>query len=159
MQEIEARESLAREMRLLVPESREVPGEWQIAHTAASDRDTTHTVPQVLRSRSRTRRRRRKRSWAAPWAYSLPTCIVYGTFWIGPTLFSVSLSFFDRDIASPQKVIVSLENYQRVLTDPLFYISLRTTLGELITMMIPPRRCWCHHTSSASSAAVDGFTS
>jgi ABC-type sugar transport system permease subunit len=53
--------------------------------------------------------RRRKRSWGASWAYLLPVLVICGTFWIVPALFSTYRSFFDRAMASPQKVLVALD--------------------------------------------------
>jgi multiple sugar transport system permease protein len=79
-------------------------------------------------ARSRPRKRRRKRLWPAPWAYLIPVLALYGVCWVGPAVFSVYLSFFDWDMASPQKLFVGLDNYRRVLIDPLFYVALRNTL-------------------------------
>ena len=72
--------------------------------------------------------RRRRRHRLAPWLYLLPAFAVYGVFWAGPAAYSLYLSFFDWDMASPTKTFVFTDNYRRVLTDPLAWVSLRNTL-------------------------------
>lgn len=47
-------------------------------------------------------RLRRRRPEAVAWLYLLPALAIYGAFWIGPALYSVYLSFFDWDMASPE---------------------------------------------------------
>jgi len=76
---------------------------------------------------SRARGRRAWRRVARPWLYLAPALLVYGLFWIGPAAYSLYLSFFDWDMASPQKTFVYLDNYRRVLTDPVFHVSLVNT--------------------------------
>jgi hypothetical protein len=70
--------------------------------------------PRMARARTRTRRRRRKRSWLAPWGYLPPALAVFGVFWVGPAGYSVYLSFFAWNMASPEKLFVAAENDQRV---------------------------------------------
>jgi ABC-type sugar transport system permease subunit len=73
----------------------------------------------------------RRGAWrmlARPWVYLAPALLVYGLFWVGPAGYSLYLSFFDWDMASPQKTFVALDNYRRVLTDPVFHVSLVNTV-------------------------------
>jgi ABC-type sugar transport system permease subunit len=83
----------------------------------------------AVRSRARARRFRRG---SLPWLYLAPALSIYGAFWIGPAGYSLYLSFFDWDMASPQKSFVFLDNYRRVLTDPVFRISLVNTLTYVV---------------------------
>jgi ABC-type sugar transport system permease subunit len=62
------------------------------------------------------------------WLYLGPALLVYALFWAGPAAYSLYLSFFDWDMASPRMTPVGLENYRRVLTDPVFLVALRNTL-------------------------------
>jgi ABC-type sugar transport system permease subunit len=63
--------------------------------------------------------------------------LVYGLFWIGPAAYSLYLSFFDWDMASPQKTFVYLDNYRRVLTDPVFHVSLvNTVIYVLVSVLV-----------------------
>jgi ABC-type sugar transport system permease subunit len=65
---------------------------------------------------------------ARPWLYLAPALAIYGLFWVGPAAYSLYLSFFDWDMASPQKTFVYLDNYRRVLVDPVFHVSLLNTV-------------------------------
>ena len=73
--------------------------------------------------------RTRRRSPSPAWLYLAPALALYATFWAGPALYSFYLSFFDWDMASPRMTAVGLDNYRRVLTDPVFVIALRNTLA------------------------------
>jgi ABC-type sugar transport system permease subunit len=72
--------------------------------------------------------RRRRAAPLAAWGYLLPAFAIYVVFWIGPAAYSLYLSFFDWDMASPVKTFVFLDNYRRVLTDPVAWTALRNTL-------------------------------
>jgi hypothetical protein len=110
----EAWEPVTCKLRLMSLASRVVVGGRLMAYTPVVDGgSTTFSIPRVLRSRSRTRRRRRKRSWAAPWAFLDP-------FWSWPALFSVYLSFFDRDLWSPQRVSEAWGSDRQGRMAPLF---------------------------------------
>jgi ABC-type sugar transport system permease subunit len=77
------------------------------------------------------RARARRPAWltpARPWLYLAPALAVYGLFWVGPAAYSLYLSFFDWDMVSPQKTFVYLDNYRRVLADPVFRVSLVNTV-------------------------------
>jgi ABC-type sugar transport system permease subunit len=71
---------------------------------------------------------RRRRRPLAPWLYLLPAFAIYAVFWAGPAGYSLYLSFFDWDMASPTKTFVLADNYRRVLTDPIVWLTLRNTL-------------------------------
>ncbi len=72
--------------------------------------------------------RRRRTTPSAAWLYLAPALALYALFWLGPAAYSLYLSFFDWDMASPRMTPVGLDNYRRVLTDPVFLVSLRNTL-------------------------------
>jgi ABC-type sugar transport system permease subunit len=74
------------------------------------------------------RRASRSRRPSPAWFYLAPALILYALFWAAPALYSVYLSFFDWDMASPRMTPVGLDNYRRVLTDPVFAVALRNTL-------------------------------
>ena len=85
------------------------------------------------------RPRARRRAWlreARPWLYLAPALLLYGLFWIGPAAYSLYLSFFDWDMASPQKTFVYLDNYRRVLTDPVFHVSLVNTVIYVVATVL-----------------------
>jgi ABC-type sugar transport system permease subunit len=85
------------------------------------------------------RTRRRRHAWlthARPWLYLTPALLVYGLFWVGPAAYSLYLSFFDWDMASPQKTLVYLDNYRRVLTDPVFHVSLVNTVIYVVATVL-----------------------
>ena len=63
---------------------------------------------EILRSRTRTRRRRRKRSWVASRVLLGPVALIYSTFWIDPTRFTVSRAFFKRAMAGLRQVFMAL---------------------------------------------------
>jgi ABC-type sugar transport system permease subunit len=79
-----------------------------------------YSVRVEARSQSR---RHAWRTRARPWFFLAPALLVYSLFWIGPAVYSLYLSSFDWDMASPQKTFVYLDNYRRVLTDPVFHAS------------------------------------
>lgn len=86
-----------------------------------------------------TRLRVGRRAWrpaARPWLYLAPAFLVYGLFWVGPAAYSLYLSFFDWDMASPQKTFVYLDNYRRVLTDPVFRVSLLNTVVYVVATVL-----------------------
>ncbi len=85
------------------------------------------------------RPRARRRAWlreVRPWLYLAPALLLYGLFWIGPAAYSLYLSFFDWDMASPQKTFVYLDNYRRVLTDPVFHVSLVNTVIYVVATVL-----------------------
>jgi hypothetical protein len=124
MQQSETWEPLCQGESLTTPAERQRARGRATVRRSARHARAALSVPDLLRSRTRTRRRRRKRSWGAQWAYLPVVFLVYGTLWVGPVLFSVSVALFTWDVAKPQRVFVSLHHHQRGLTHPLFDISL-----------------------------------
>lgn len=72
-------------------------------------------------------RRARAREAAAGLLFVLPMLVLFVIFRYIPTLGAVGMSFTDYRL-NGDFAFVGTENYQRVLTDPLFLSSLRTTL-------------------------------
>ena len=62
------------------------------------------------------------------WAYIflLPSFIFFGTFFLFPVVWSIFLSFMDYQVWGSR--FVGLENYQDILSDRIFWISLRNNL-------------------------------
>jgi ABC-type sugar transport system permease subunit len=83
---------------------------------------------EIVRVRPARAALRRPSRPSAAWLYLGPALLVYALFWAGPAAYSLYLSFFDWDMASPRMTPVGLENYRRVLTDPVFLVALRNTL-------------------------------
>ncbi|MFC0213477.1 carbohydrate ABC transporter permease [Paenibacillus chartarius] len=59
-----------------------------------------------------------------PFAFLLPAFALYAIFFIFPFLFAVGLSFQEWNLISPDKKFVGLANYQHLLKDEVFWISL-----------------------------------
>ncbi|WP_168123957.1 sugar ABC transporter permease [Paenibacillus sp. HB172176] len=72
-------------------------------------------------------------------AFSLPALLLYIYFFLSPVGEVVYYSFFDWDAVS-SKTFVALENFERLIFDPVFYRSLLNTLhllAFLVLLMIP----------------------
>ena len=68
--------------------------------------------------------------------YLVPAFAIYAVFWLGPAAYSLYLSFFDWDMASPTKTFVGLDNYRRVVVDPVMWIALRNTVGYVVATVL-----------------------
>ena len=86
------------------------------------------TLDAVVAAKPAVRARRQRARPSAAWLYLAPALALYALFWLGPAAYSLYLSFFDWDMASPRMTPVGLDNYRRVLADPVFLVSLRNTL-------------------------------
>jgi ABC-type sugar transport system permease subunit len=80
--------------------------------------------------------RRRAARPSPAWLYLAPALALYALFWLSPAAYSVYLSFFDWDMASPRMTAVGLDNYRRVLTDPVFLTALRNTLLYVVGTVV-----------------------
>ncbi len=68
--------------------------------------------------------------------FLLPFIALYFLFTIYPFVRGIYMSFFDWSILKGH-IYTGVENYQRVLTDPEFYIALRNTVKFVIYSTIP----------------------
>ncbi len=72
--------------------------------------------------------RRRFFGKATPYLYILPFFVSFVLFGLYPLLYSLQLSFSDFKFGQPLKW-VGLKNFELVLSDPLFWLSLRNVIG------------------------------
>jgi ABC-type sugar transport system permease subunit len=64
---------------------------------------------------------------AIPYLFLAPFFVTFILFWLGPIVASLGYSFTDwRGFASPR--FTGLANYQRLFSDPRFYVALKNTL-------------------------------
>src|SRR5437764_15045905 len=60
--------------------------------------------------------------------FVLPALLIYGSIVIYPLLSMLYLSAFSWDGVSPNKAFVGLANFQQLLADPIFYVTLRNAV-------------------------------
>ena len=113
---------------------------WRTRSTgrASSDNrepDTAVTSGQVAGAvvgrRARRSGRRRLRHYGVVLLFLSPWIIGFLTFYLYPTLASLYFSFTHYDLLTPPKW-VGLANYRFMVTDPLFWQSLRNTLWMVV---------------------------
>ena len=63
----------------------------------------------------------------AGWVFVLPALVIFVGFIFGPILFSLYVSFFNRNTFGTVNEFVGLENYQRILDSPDFWNAFRNT--------------------------------
>jgi putative chitobiose transport system permease protein len=76
-----------------------------------------------------------KRFSATPYVFLAPAIVLLGIFVIYPIIAVVYYSFTDYDIITPP-VPVGLENYQRLVSDPTFWLALQHSIVYLIVTPI-----------------------
>ena len=77
--------------------------------------------------------RKQEQLWG--YLFILPWLVGFAFFWLGPIIASFFLSFFEWPIlASPKWT--GIENYQRLIADPLFWRSLKVTI-TYIAVVVP----------------------
>lgn len=74
-------------------------------------------------------------------SFAAPALLILGIFIYYPLLFSLYISFTNWNMTKPMKKFIGLDNYDRLLNDPLFYKVLRitftyTVLDVLLTLAI-----------------------
>ena len=67
------------------------------------------------------------RTASVPYLFLLPALLYLLVFWGYPALNALSLSLTDASLASSTARFVGLENYRRLLSDPVFWVSLRNS--------------------------------
>lgn len=89
---------------------------------------------------SRPRTSLRNRLWQARWPYLflLPTIVLYGGWTLWPTISSIWYSLLDWRGLGQDREFIGLANFQRALTDDLFWTSLGVTLA-IIAVTVPVR--------------------
>lgn len=84
----------------------------------------THSLPPLGRVRWN---RRRIGDWLAFLGFIAPNFILLSVFTFWPVAYSLYLSFYRWNMISPTKKFLGLENYTRMLEDPIFWQTLRNT--------------------------------
>ncbi|PZG19101.1 sugar ABC transporter permease [Nonomuraea aridisoli] len=81
--------------------------------------------------------RRRGGRWR-PWLFALPALTVYVVFLVYPAVSSLWFSFTDWDGLSPAYNVVGLDNYARMLEDPVVLTAGKNNLiWSLVTIVFP----------------------
>jgi raffinose/stachyose/melibiose transport system permease protein len=86
----------------------------------------------------RQRPQRRGGGWWQPWLFALPALAVYAVFLVYPALSSLWFSFTDWDGLSPTYNIIGLDNYVRLLSDPVVLTAATNNLlWSVVTITFP----------------------
>lgn len=80
---------------------------------------------------------RRHRHWLAPTLFILPGALLFGVVIILASVETIWVSFFDWDGVGPMQW-VGLSNYQQLVADPQFYVSLKNNVIWLVMFMLAP---------------------
>ncbi|MGR6916224.1 carbohydrate ABC transporter permease [[Actinomadura] parvosata] len=73
-----------------------------------------------------------------PWLFALPALAVYAVFLVYPAGSSLWFSFTDWDGLSPSYNVVGLDNYERMLSDPVVLTAGRNNLiWSAVTIVVP----------------------
>ncbi|CAM3284070.1 carbohydrate ABC transporter permease [Occultella aeris] len=100
--------------------------------TPRTDRAAGTTPP----SPARRRRNRKRNLWI--YAFLMPTFILYGLYTIYPIIASYWYSLVEWNGFSAEQRFVGISNYQAVMSDPLFWSSVRITL--VFMLLVAPLR-------------------
>jgi raffinose/stachyose/melibiose transport system permease protein len=85
-----------------------------------------------------TPRHARKNGRWRPWLFALPALAVYLVFLVYPAVSSLWFSFTDWDGLSPAYNVVGLDNYARMLSDPVLLTAGRNNLlWSMVTIVLP----------------------
>ncbi len=71
-----------------------------------------------------------------PYLYLIPMLTFFIVFVVGPTIYTVYLSFFDWNMVSPNKEFVGFDNYTRLFTDEIFHKVLLNTSIYIVLLLI-----------------------
>jgi raffinose/stachyose/melibiose transport system permease protein len=76
--------------------------------------------------------------FSSPWAFVLPGLAVYVFFVVWPAVRSIWLSFTNWDGASPTFKFVGLDNYGRLLRDPVVAVAFRNNILWTVVIVVVP---------------------
>lgn len=82
--------------------------------------------------------RRPTRAFSSPWAFVLPGLAVYAVFLVWPAIRSVWISFTDWDGFSPEPKFVGLDNYAKLLVDPVVAQAFRNNIIWTVVIIVVP---------------------
>jgi hypothetical protein len=83
-------------------------------------------------SPARRARLRRRNVWI--YAFLMPTFVLYGLYTIHPMIASYWYSLVERNGFSSEMRFVGISNYQAVLSDPMFWSSVRITVAFMLVV-------------------------
>ncbi|MFR6276255.1 MAG: carbohydrate ABC transporter permease [Blautia sp.] len=84
------------------------------------------------------RKRMLLKNWMGCFAFALPALLFYCLFLVIPIFSTVRISFHEWNGAAPFMKFVGLDNYARVLKDPIFYKALgNNVIWILFTIFVP----------------------
>jgi cellobiose transport system permease protein len=97
--------------------------------------------PAPTRRDERRERRRSRLSRAdlklSPYAYVAPFFVLFAIFGLYPLVYTAWVSLHDWPLASEEHPFTGLENYRRLVTDPVFWNSLWNTFGIFVLSTVP----------------------
>ena len=73
----------------------------------------------------------------SPYAYVAPFFVLFAVFGLYPLVYTAWVSMHDWPLASDEHPFTGLENYRRLLTDPVFWNALWNTAGMFLLSTIP----------------------
>lgn len=71
-----------------------------------------------------------------PYLYLLPTIVLMCILLIVPIVMVIGYSFYDNVIINKNPVFVGMENYVKVLSDPVFFVSIKNTLFFVLISIV-----------------------
>lgn len=94
----------------------------------------TQTRPAPALAPRRARPKKHTARWLVPYLFLLPALLTFAIFKAYPIVASMWISLTSG--AGAARHFTGLDNYQRLLADPLFWTSLRNT-GEILVIQVP----------------------
>ncbi len=89
-------------------------------------------------------RRQRRRSWlsradtkVSPYLYIGPFFVLFGIFGLYPLVYTAWVSLHDWELASDEHPWSGLDNYSRLVSDPVFWNALWNTFGIFLLSTVP----------------------
>mgnify|MGYP001092945494 FL=1 len=76
------------------------------------------------------------KKFITPYLYLLPTIILMCILLIVPIVMVIGYSFYDNVIINKNPVFVGLENYSKVLSDPVFFVAIKNTLFFVLISIV-----------------------
>jgi multiple sugar transport system permease protein len=71
-----------------------------------------------------------------PYLYLLPTIVLMCILLIVPIVMVIGYSFYDNVIINKNPVFVGMENYVKVLSDPVFFVAIKNTLFFVLISIV-----------------------
>lgn len=78
----------------------------------------------------------KRKKQITPYIYLLPTMLLMLILLIIPIIMVIRYSFYDNVIINKNPVFVGLENFQKILSDPAFYVAVKNTLFFVLASVV-----------------------